>query len=116
MTFKNEDEGRDAHLLQGFPIDGTKIPSLQLSAFTKHDNVHAGPNPSDLPMVIISFYDRDRKELGYVSMGPFRGSADWYREEKVVRVPPQARFGLLRIGLFGATGAISFDAVKMAPD
>lgn len=115
VTFKNEDEGRDAHLMQGFSIDGTQIRALSLAASIKHAAVNQGRSPTELPVVAVTFYDPDRKDLGTTFLGPFRGTADWHRKEKTVRVPPQAREGILRIGMFGATGAVSFDNVRMEP-
>ncbi len=112
-TFTNEDAGRSAHLLQGFPIDGREIRALELSTHVKFDNVRAGANSRELPMLAISFFDHERKDLGLVWLGPFRGTDEWHEVKKTVRVPVQAREGILRIGLFGATGEISFDDVSM---
>jgi protein-L-isoaspartate(D-aspartate) O-methyltransferase len=63
--------------------------------------------------IVITFYDRNRKELGHLWLGTFHGTADWHQKTRVVRVPPAAREGLLRIGLFGAVGEISFDQVQL---
>ncbi len=113
VTFENKDAGRDAHLMQGFSIDGRKVAQLQLSAMVKHTNVFPGRRNDELPLVAVSFFDENRKELGAAFLGPFRASSDWRSVAKLVRVPPTAREGILRIGLFGATGEISFDDVKM---
>ena len=113
VTFANEQEGRSAHLLQGLPIDGRAVSEIELSAWIRYRNLpplRAGEAP---PSVGITFYDESRKELGHNFLGPFRGSAEWTHVKKAVRVPPTAREGLLRIGLFGATGEISFDAVAI---
>jgi len=113
ITFKNEDAGRHAHLMQGFSIDGRRVNELQLSAMVKYKNVFPGRRNDELPLVAVSFFDGNRKELGAAFLGPFRSSSDWRTVAKTVRVPPTAREGILRVGLFGATGEISFDDVKM---
>ena len=113
VTFRNEDEGRDAHIMQGLAIDGREVHNLRLSASVKHENVQAGVNRSDLPIVAISFYDANRKDLGYQILGPFRGSQTWHEVEKSMRVPPLTRECIIRIGLFGATGEVSFDNLNL---
>jgi len=113
VTFRNEDEGRDAHIMQGFAIDGTAVRKLRLSGSVKHDNVHAGLSRSELPVIAVSFYDADRKDLGYQIVGPFRGSQAWHEVEKTMRVPLLARECIIRIGLFGATGEVSFDNLDL---
>jgi len=113
VTFENKDPGRDAHLMQGFSVDGRKVSELQLSAMVMYKNVFPGRRNDELPLIAVSFFDGNRKEIGAAFLGPFRGSSDWRTTAKLVRVPPTAREGILRIGLFGATGEISFDDVKM---
>lgn len=114
VTFRNKDEGLDAHLMQGFSVDGRQVKAIRLSAFVKHATVFPGLSPKDLPLVAVTFYDTDRRELATGFLGPFRGTADWHRLNKNVTVPPQAREGILRIGLFGGVGEISFDDVQMS--
>jgi protein-L-isoaspartate(D-aspartate) O-methyltransferase len=65
--------------------------------------------------VAVTFYDENRKELGNSWIGPFSGSSAWRQESKTILVPSQAREGILRIGLFGATGEAAFDDVRIAP-
>ncbi|MCH7725592.1 MAG: protein-L-isoaspartate(D-aspartate) O-methyltransferase [Planctomycetes bacterium] len=113
VNFKNQDDGRAAHLLQGFSVDGRSVKTLALSASIKYENVRPGNSINELPLVAVSFYDSQRRELSFEYLGPFRGTADWHRKSKSIRVPPLAREGILRIGLFGATGEISFDNVRM---
>lgn len=113
VTFENHEEGRDAHIMQGFSVAGDKVRGVRLSAAVKHSTVLPGNSPRDLPLVAVTFYDSDRKELSTGYLGPFRGTADWHRVEKNIRVPFLAREGILRIGLFGGVGEISFDDVQM---
>ena len=110
VEFRNKENGRGSHLLQGLGIDGRAVPRLQLAAKLKLDRVQQARDGS-LPLVMITFYDQHRKEVGKNWLGPWRGSSDWRDESKVIRVPSRAREAIVRIGLFGATGKASFDDV-----
>jgi protein-L-isoaspartate(D-aspartate) O-methyltransferase len=115
VTFKNEEAGRSSHLLQGLPIDGQQIAEIELSAIVKHSRILVNLGEDALPSVGITYYDENRNDLGHNWIGPFRGSSEWTPVKKRFRVPIQAREGLVRIGLFGATGELSFDAVTLKP-
>lgn len=113
ITFRNVTAGRPSRALQGFAIDGRKIQSLQLSAWVRYQDVRSGGNREQLPMIAISLYDVERRDLGHRWLGPWEGTADWHSVSKKIRIPVQAREGILRVGLFGATGEISLDALQM---
>ncbi len=115
VQFRNLEPGDAAHLLQGLPLDGRAVASIELSARVAHENITQGRNRQELPLVAITFYDESRRELGHRWLGPFRGSRDWHQQQATIRVPEDAREALLRIGLFGATGKISFDDVLLRP-
>jgi len=115
LRFRNQEEGRAAHLLQGFPIDGRTVAEIELAAWVKYDGLLLAAPGEDFPAVAVTLYDENRKELGHTWIGPFRGRSDWKHEQKLIRVPPSTREGILRIGLFGSTGEISFDAVTIKP-
>jgi protein-L-isoaspartate(D-aspartate) O-methyltransferase len=114
ITFKNEDPGRAAHLMQAIALTGEKIAAVKFSAAVKYSNIIEGPERNSLPVVALSFYDADRRDLGTEILGPFRGSKDrWQRLESEVRVPQKTRDVILRIGMFGATGTASFDDIEL---
>jgi protein-L-isoaspartate(D-aspartate) O-methyltransferase len=115
ITIRNQEPGRAAHILQGIPIDGRAVDRLEFSLFVKTANTQRGPGREALPMAGISFYDENRRDVGLAVMGPFLGTTDWHKVSRSVRVPPQAREGILRLGLFGATGEVSFDDVQIEP-
>lgn len=114
-TFKNQDVGRTSHMLQGLALDGRAVTEIDLSAWVKYQNVWYQPKSEAFPSVGITFYDAERRDLGHNWLGPFQGTADWNKVEKRFKVPPRTREGILRIGLFGATGEISFDDVRLTP-
>jgi protein-L-isoaspartate(D-aspartate) O-methyltransferase len=113
VTVKNQLPRRAAHIMQGFSIDGRKYSSLTFSAWVKHANTQRIRELSVVPAVAITFYDDQRKDVGLHYLGPFLGTSSWQRHSKTVRVPPQSRQGILRVGLFGTTGEISCDDVRI---
>lgn len=115
VRFSNKTPGAHAHLMQGFAIDGRKVPKLKLSASVAYKNVAVGPHKNDLPCVALTFYDGDRKELTTSIIGTFQGSSQWKNHDLQVRVPITAREAIVRIGLFGSTGSASYDNVMIKP-
>ena len=115
VRFENSTLGLDAHLLQGLAIDGRSMSLVRLAGSVRTEAVDGGARPDQLPLVAISFYDDQRRELATFWLGPFRGTHRWRAESRLIRVPPQAREAIVRIGLFGATGRADFDAIELKP-
>jgi len=113
ITFQNGQPGKPAIVMQGFAVDGRQVTHLAVSGWVKYDGVRPGRDSDEMPAIVVGFYDDDRKPLGNRFLGPFRGSADWRQVRDTFRVPPAAREGILRVGLFGAVGEISFDDVRI---
>jgi protein-L-isoaspartate(D-aspartate) O-methyltransferase len=113
VTFSNTVPGRNSHALQGFAIDGRKVPELELSAQVCAKDVRPGQNRQQLPGIVISFYDENRAGVGEASLGPWRGTFSWQPESKRINVPQKAREAIIRIGLLGAVGEISFDQIEL---
>ena len=113
VEFKNIVPGQLSQLMQGFAIDGRRVPVVEISMSFSCENVVVGPRVNDLPVLAISFFDEDRNELKKHLLGPYRGSEDWLTQSKKIRVPLSAREGIVRIGLFRATGTARFDNVKL---
>jgi protein-L-isoaspartate(D-aspartate) O-methyltransferase len=111
VTFNNNEPGHASHLMQAFAIDGEVIKELTLTASVKTENVIKGPDRSDLPLVVVTFYDDERRDVGSAFIGPFRGSRAWQHFNHDIKVPKSANEAIVRIGLFGATGSASFDQI-----
>jgi protein-L-isoaspartate(D-aspartate) O-methyltransferase len=114
-TCKNAEPGRTSHMLQGIAIDGRAVQEIDLSVWVRYIDLQFPPTAEAFPSVGITFYDEDRRDLGHNWLGPFRGSSEWKKVERRFKVPPRTREGILRVGLFGATGEISFDDVRVTP-
>jgi protein-L-isoaspartate(D-aspartate) O-methyltransferase len=113
ITIHNKEPGLPAHLLQGFAIDGRQVSQLQFSAKIKHKDILWGKTLDARPSITVSLYDHLRRELGHYSIGPFDGTSDWVQKAKTITVPKGTREGIFRIGLYGATGTISFDDIEL---
>ena len=99
--------------MQGLPIDGREVTSIRLSGAVRTTEVKIGSQSDSLPAIAISLYDEQRRDVGTFVIGPFRGTKDWKTHSRLIRIPPQAREAIVRIGLFGATGVADFDEIKL---
>jgi protein-L-isoaspartate(D-aspartate) O-methyltransferase len=113
LTLSNEEPGLPAHLLQGFAIDGRHVGEVELSAQVKHSNLLWGSTLEQRPSIVLSLYDENRGELGHFVVSLLHGTSDWARKSKVISVPKATREGILRVGLFGATGTLSLDNIQL---
>jgi protein-L-isoaspartate(D-aspartate) O-methyltransferase len=113
ITFSNTLPGRNGHALQGFAVDGRRVGQLQLSARVRGKDLRSGQSSQQVPAIVITFYDENRATVGEAVLGPWLGSFDWQAETKRIVVPPKAREAILRIGLLGAVGEISFDQIEL---
>ena len=113
VTFTNEQPGRGAQALQGMAVDGRKVSELDVSLQVRADGVEPGPGKEEYAALAIVFYDKNRSMAGISLVGPWRGSFGWRKETEHIKVPIQAREAIVRLGLNGATGKISFDDVQV---
>jgi protein-L-isoaspartate(D-aspartate) O-methyltransferase len=112
-SFRNETPGRNSHVLQGIAIDGREVSQVRLSGIARTEEIKKGPASDAMPMIAISLYDELRRDLGTFYLGPFRGTRPWRSQSRLIRVPVATREGILRVGLFGATGKVDVDDVKL---
>jgi protein-L-isoaspartate(D-aspartate) O-methyltransferase len=115
VTFTNSEPGRAAQALQAFGIDGHKVSTLDVSLRVRANGVRQGQVVQQLPVFAIIFYDDKQNIIGERSLGPWQGTFDWQTERGTFKVPPKAVTGILRIGLLGGVGEVSFDNVRLAP-
>ena len=113
IVIQNQQPGKPALTMQGFPVDGGQVAHLDVSAWVRYDSVRRGRDSDEHPAIVITFYDQDRKPLGIRWIGPFQGTAAWHRVEEKLPVPVSAHEAILRLGLFGAVGEIAFDDVRI---
>lgn len=112
--FVNGRAGARCQALQGFAVDGRQVKALQVSLWIRGQGVR----PSGVegqPLLGILFYDENRALVTEEILGPWRGTFAWQRQSATIKVPLKAREAVIRIGLFGATGELSLDAIEIAP-
>jgi protein-L-isoaspartate(D-aspartate) O-methyltransferase len=114
VKFTNERPGRDAHALQGFAVDGRVVKALRVSVWVRGDEIRANGNEGPATLGIL-FYDENRASVGQETLGSWRGTFAWQRQTATLKVPLKAREAVMRIGLFGATGELSLDAIEIGP-
>ena len=112
--FENKVPGQYAHVMQGIAIDGRQVPTISFSVRIASENVIQGNGPNDIPVAALTFYNAQRKDLSTTYLGPIAGTTTWTQLTKPqVRVPNATREAIVRIGLFGATGKVNFDDVRI---
>jgi len=112
IVFNNAENGRGSQLLQGMAVNGRTVDQIRLSASVRLKGVKPARNNA-LPAFMITFYDQNRREVGHNWLGPWRGTQDWKNYEKTFRVPQASREAIIRVGLYGATGEVSFDDIRV---
>jgi len=113
VTFTNAEPGRGSQALQGLPVDGRRVERLKVSLYVRGRDIRPGQTSSQLPVLGITFFDQNRATVSEGYAGPWRGTFDWQRQTAIIDVPPRAREAIVRIGLLGAVGEISFDAITI---
>jgi protein-L-isoaspartate(D-aspartate) O-methyltransferase len=112
ITFQNTQPGLSAHILQGFGIDGRQVKQLEVSAWVTSKDTTGDLKKDEAPLIAVTLYDSQRRELGHQLIGPVLGDTAWHEIKRVIKVPESAREGILRVGMFGATGTASFDKIQ----
>jgi protein-L-isoaspartate(D-aspartate) O-methyltransferase len=113
LTFTNATPGRGAHAMQAFGVNGRDVESIDVSVHVRGEGLARGQSPQQMAHVLVEFYDAQRSPVGRGHVGPFEGSFAWKKDSARIEVPARARLGVIGVGLFGATGTICFDDVKI---
>jgi protein-L-isoaspartate(D-aspartate) O-methyltransferase len=113
LTFVNVTPGRNAHGMQAIGVDGRVVRSLQIGLEVRGESLRSGPLPGQQAQLALEFYDSRRAPVGSRTVSRWQGTFPWRKESVPIPVPPQARLAVIGIGLFGATGRISFDDVQV---
>ena len=115
LRMENDDPSRLAQALQGMAIDGRKIGSVSIALQVRVESIHPGSESFQKPMLVIHFYDQNRKEIESQVIGPWLRDTDWDTVGGIIPVPKEAREAIIRIGLNGATGRLDIDDIKFRP-
>lgn len=116
VRLTNADPGREAGALQGFGVDGRRVKRLLVTLHVRATDVRRGYGARELPALLITFYDANRAAVGQGVVGPWQGTFGWRPHTARVEVPEAAREAILRIGMLGALGELSVDAIHVEAD
>ena len=88
---------------------------MEVNLWIKLRDVKPATDRGFLPLLGINFYDKVRRPAGNVVVGPWQGTSDWREVTQQIMVPKNANEAVVRIGLMGSVGEISFDAIRIKP-
>lgn len=115
LRFTNETPGELSQALQGAGINGRNIAALNCAIWARPEAVVPGTSKLDFAGIVFHFYDSVRREVGNTVVARWRGTENWQQLRRTVRVPPNAREMVIRIGLNGSTGTLDLDDFQIAP-
>lgn len=113
LLLSNRVAGKKCHAIQAFGVDGRTLKTIEVSARVWARHVNAAVRKDMLPRIEISFYDQNRSTIRNMVVGPWGRQPLWLEQAATIPVPPAARLGTLTIGMFGATGEVMIDQVRI---
>jgi protein-L-isoaspartate(D-aspartate) O-methyltransferase len=113
LRFTNDTPGRDALSLQAIGLDGRELKTLRVSFRYRTENVVSGPNKDQFATLYVNFFGEDRGPIRQELLGPWTGTSEWQEKSVDIVVPVSARGAVIGLGLFGATGKLDFDDIKV---
>lgn len=112
--FENDERGRSAHILQGFPLDGRQVREIDVSLRLQIKDIGYGPDRNDKPGLIIYLYDNNRAAVGTLVIGPWRSdTTGWRTVQRRFPISRLVREAIVHVGLNGATGELHVDDLKI---
>jgi len=114
VLFKNLQPGRGSQALQGFAVDGRKVKQLEITVRVRGQDLRPAQTGAPFPRMVVTFFDENRSVVGEAYVGPWRGTFAWQLDTARIAVPPKAREAILQIGLLGALGELTLDAITLS--
>ena len=114
LRFENRDVGRPSQIFQGFPVDGREVRRIDVALSVRAENVVPGATPTQIPAVVVRFFNDTRSRSTLVAFGDWSGSFEWRTQRTTMPVPHWAREAILQVGMMGATGRLEVDDVTVA--
>ncbi|MEM8943588.1 MAG: protein-L-isoaspartate(D-aspartate) O-methyltransferase [Planctomycetota bacterium] len=113
LSFENDEPGKASRALQGLALDGRQVSALNFAARVRGHELRPGPTPAQRATVLITFYDQRRAVIDSERLANWKGTFDWQRASKTIRVPLAAREAIVRLGLLGGLGRFEVDDVSL---
>lgn len=108
--------GESGRAIQPVGVDGSLVRKLAVQFWSKGQGVQTEVIAIQNSQLMIEFYDENRKLCGDFHVRVRKGTFDWQRQSATVEVPDNARLAMIQLGLFGATGKIAFDDLRVTTD
>jgi len=115
LVLANSVPGQSAHALQAVGMDGRKLKRVTVSISRRTRAIDDQRNKGWQPRVEITFYDEDRSLIRNrtLTLGPWNDDSGWTRERGEMGVPNRSRFAVIVIAMFGATGELAVDDLRI---
>ena len=112
LKLSNTTPGRAAHALQSIGLDGRRFKEVEISVSIRSVGVEFSTDDS-FAGIKVYFYDEQRRQIGSGSFGSWRGSSPWSEYVTRFPVPAEARILGLNVGLYGASGELDIDHLRL---
>ncbi len=112
LKLSNATPGRVAQVLQATGLDGRRFKEIELEVSVLATDVLL-PNDDSFSGIDVRFYDEQRNRVGSGRFGPWSGDTPWAEYGTRFRVPPETRILMISAGLFGATGELEIDHLRL---
>jgi protein-L-isoaspartate(D-aspartate) O-methyltransferase len=116
VALTNSDPGRPSHIMQAFGVDGRTVTAMQLQFEMRGMDLKQGRGSAENAGAILEFYGTQRSPVGSRRFGPWHGTFEWENRKMRVAVPRGARLAIIGIGLFGGTGTLVVDDMRLIAD
>lgn len=116
VALTNSDSGRPSGIMQAFGVDGRMVAAIQLQLDVRGTDLGQGRSSAENPGVMLEFYGPQRSPVGSRRFGPWHGTFDWENRKMRVAVPRRARLAIIGVGLFGGTGTVVVDDIRISVD
>lgn len=113
LAFANDEPRLMSQALQGMAVDGRQVSRIKVTLRVMGRDLKPGPDESQAPALIVTFYDSRRAAIDSGRVGEWTGTFPWRAESGEIRVPLAAREAIVRIGLHGGTGELALDDVRI---
>lgn len=105
-----------SQLLQGFAIDGNRVPILRIEYEMTGKNVATLQGPVMTPTAVLILYDENRNQIAEIPLGRAAGSFTGRKVSNGIPIRPETREAVLVIGLLFSAGQLDVWNVAAKPD
>ena len=116
VALTNSEPGRPSHIMQAFGVDGRTVTAMQLQFDVRGTDLRQGRGSTENAGVILEFYGPQRSPVGARRFGPWHGTFDWENRRMRIAIPRGARLAIIGVGLFGGTGTMVVDDIRLSAD